>query len=295
MDSVQAVTFFSGGCRITGSFRLPEAPAGLVPCVIINHGYSGYKEEYDSLAEVLNDHGFATLAFDSRGCGSSQAPLGRMMCATEWWEDAEAAITWASSREPVDSSRIGYAGCSMGGALALRVASSDRRVRAAVAMCSFADGYSQLEEVWTERRGERAWCAFLDELDEDARSVARGETSRIVTVPYVLAFLKDDERWYMEEREGRDGLVTSVPLESVWNSFLMMRPIQWCPDITVPTLLLHGTHDTIVPPHHSETLFGVLGCEKKLAMIDNAPHPLPFCDQSPIVFAHTVEWFARHL
>jgi len=292
MPVTSHVTFSSNGHAITSIFRHPGDPGSArVPCIVINHGYSGFKEEYDDLAAALNAAGYATLQFDSRGCGGSDAPLGRMMCSTEWVEDSHAAVTWAAGQPGVDRGRVGFTGCSLGGVMALHAAAHDRRVRSVVEMSAFSDGFALLEEVWTARRGPEAWRGFLEELERDAMRVVNGERSRMISVPDALAMLEVDRDDYMDDRRGKPGIVTEVPLESVRSGILDFRPLLWLDRISVPVMVMHGTSDTIVPPAHATIIHGALNCTKELVMVKDAPHPLPLYDGRAQVFAHVVRWF----
>ena len=289
------VSFSSGGRKIAGIFRHPGPASVQLPCIVINHGYSGFKEEYDDLAASLNAAGYATLQFDSRGCGGSEAPLGRMMCSTEWVEDADAAVTWASAQPGVDRGRMGFTGCSLGGVMALYAAAHDRRVRSVAEMSAFSDGYAQLEEAWTSRRGPAAWLAFLGDLERDAVHVVSGGRSRMISVPDALAMVDQDRDDYMSDRRGKPGIVTEVPLESVRSGFLNFCPLPWLARITIPVMVLHGTADMIVPPRHARVIYEELKCRKELVMIEGAPHPLPLYEGKAGVFTHVVRWFDQTL
>lgn len=295
MPEASPAAFFSNGHRITATYRHPGPASRRRPCIIINHGYSGYKEEYDELAAALNAEGFATLQFDSRGCGGSDAPLGRMMCSTEWVEDSDAAVTWACAQSGVDRHRIGFTGCSMGGVMALHAAAHDCRVRSVVEMSAFSDGRRQLEEAWTERHGAAAWKEFEGELGQDAERVVNGERSRMITVPRALAMTRQDDDDYMNDRRGRTGIVTEVPLESVRSGFLNFCPRRWLESIQVPVMVMHGTADLIVLPYHARVIHGALRCRTELVMLEGAPHPLPLWEGRAEVFAHAIRWFAATL
>jgi alpha-beta hydrolase superfamily lysophospholipase len=285
----------SNGHRIAAVYRRPLWESGRLPCIVINHGYSGHKEEYDDLAAALNEAGFASLQFDSRGCGESEAPLGRMMCSTEWVEDSDAAVTWASAQPGVDRDRIGFTGCSLGGVMALHAAAHDRRIRSVVEMSAFSDGFLQLQETWTARRGAQAWQNFLSELELDAQRVVRGERSRMIAVPDALAMVNEDRDAYMKDRLGRPGIVTEVPLESVRSGFLNLRPVLWLGGIAVPVTVMHGDADLIVLPCHGDIIYGALKGQKEQVVIPGAPHPLPMYDGRAQVFAHIARWFNQTL
>ena len=213
------------------------------------------------------------------------------MCSTEWVEDYDAAITWAGAMADVDPDRLGFTGCSLGGVMALHAAAHDRRVRSAVEMSAFSDGFVQLQEAWTARRGADAWHDFLRELEQDAVRVAAGGRSRMITVPDALAMVPADHDAYMNDRRGKPGIVTEVPLESVRSGFLNLRPLLWLTAITTPVMIIHGTADLIVAPRHAGIIHDALRCRKELVMIEDAPHPLPLWEGRARVFAHLIRWF----
>ena len=262
---------------------------------MINHGYSGDKEEYDAMAEHLCDRGFLTLQFDSRGCGGSEAQKGRMMCATEWIEDAANAVSYAASLGEVDESRIGFTGCSMGGAVTVCMAALDARVKCAVAMAPVADGRAVLEENWLRNRGREQYLAFLQRLDIDSKAAAGTGKSEHVSVPYALGMNAADEADYILFRNEHPEMVRDVPLESVVNSFLLFKPGLLAPAITMPFLLIHGDADTLVSMKHSISIRKAVRSECELAVIKGAPHPLPTSEFALEVFARAAEWFLKYL
>lgn len=289
-------TFKSAGKQIAARIRLADSvlQTGL-PAIVINHGYSGDKQEYDEMAKNLCECGFVTLQFDSRGCGESEAQKGRMMCSTEWMEDAASAVSFISALGCVDSQRIGYSGCSMGGAVALCSAASDPRIKCVVAMSPMTDGPAVLKTNFDKNKGAGQYEAFVTEIFLDAEQTAAGKDSRYVSVPYALALNDQDEREYTAFRRAHPDMVESVPLESVLNSFVLFRPVVAAHSIKAPVLILHGSADEIVNPLHSLELMQVLQCKKERIVIKGAPHPLPVCDQAEEVFAHTVRWFKQNL
>lgn len=99
--------------------------------IIVLPGSGGDKGSTLAHARILADHGYGTLALDSRGTGDS----GGVGNAWGWRgaEDVAAALDWLGSRHEVDASRIGILGLSMGGEIALTAAASDLRLSAVVA------------------------------------------------------------------------------------------------------------------------------------------------------------------
>jgi len=292
----EEVSYYSSGSKISALLGCPEGFRSGVkyPAIVINHGYSGNKEEYNDMAGELNKNGFVTLQFDSRGCGSTQGVRGRMMCNTEWLEDAECAVTYISSLDFVDQERIGFTGCSMGGAITLYIAALDSRIKCAVAMAPLSDGKEQLEKLWIERKGRGAWESFLNEIEQDMKKVVLHNSSRYVSVPYALCMLRKDEIDFHKARDEDPNLVRDVPLESV-RSFLKVKPIEYCQKIDIPIMFIHGDADTIVPMDHSVRMYDLVKCKKEIKIIKGAPHPLPTSDYKEEVFKHAVEWFVQNI
>jgi dipeptidyl aminopeptidase/acylaminoacyl peptidase len=285
--------FYSGGSRISARVRIPQKQKS--PAIVINHGYSGDKEEYDAMAEYLCERGFLTLQFDSRGCGGSEAQKGRMMCATEWTEDAANAVSYAASLGEADESRIGFTGCSMGGAITIYMAAMDRRVKCAVAMAPVACGEVVLEESWKRNKGGQQFEEFIKRLEADSQTVVSTGKSEYVSVPYALGMSEADEADYCLFREQHPEMVRDVPLESVVNSFLFFEPRLYASRITIPLLLIHGDADTLVSVKQSLSIKEIVRSRCELAVIKGAPHALPTSEFAPDVFTQAAKWFADNL
>src|SRR5262249_8986031 len=91
----RAVPFFSAGLRLDADLHLPgDGGAGQVqyPVVIACSGYQGQKVIHPArFARALTPRGYAVLAFDYRGFGSSEGPRGRVV-PQEQAEDVRAAV-----------------------------------------------------------------------------------------------------------------------------------------------------------------------------------------------------------
>lgn len=99
--------------------------------VIALHGTGSNRLGVERHSRLLVRHGYGVLALDLRGHGESD---GRSTSAP-WTmdEDVSAVLTWLRARDEVDPQRIGLVGVSMGGEVAVRVAASERAIRATVA------------------------------------------------------------------------------------------------------------------------------------------------------------------
>lgn len=111
----EVVTFESrDGWRLEGVFRLPAAavrrPNG---AAVLVHGSHHERDAYvygRAVADVLADHGFASLRFDHRGRGGSRWPRAwRELTALERRgvaHDIAAASDWIRERANVDDGKV---------------------------------------------------------------------------------------------------------------------------------------------------------------------------------------------
>lgn len=287
--------FISSGKRIAARVRWPQCAGGeLFPAVVLNHGYSGDKDEYNEMAKHLCQNGFVTLQFDSRGCGESEAEKGRMLCATEWYEDAHSAVSYLQTLECVSTNRIGYTGCSMGGAVTIYMASQDPRIKCAVAMAPYAYGRT-VEENWKCNVGAEAYEAFLTEIAEDCRNISLGLPSKIVSVPYALGMNAKDTMDFHKFRDQNSQMVRDVPLESVYFGLIRNNPYVYASDINAPLMVIHGDADTIIPIESTYRVIERVHSKKELVVIPGGIHALPVSDQRAMVFSHALRWFRENL
>lgn len=124
------VTFMSEGAALSGWFYVPDSGPPW-PLVVMAHGYSATRHmTADKYAEVFRAHGFAVLLYDHRGLGASGGEPRRQI---NTWIQARGyrdAISYASTLDGVNPSRVAIWGDSLSGGIALAVAAVDPRVAA---------------------------------------------------------------------------------------------------------------------------------------------------------------------
>lgn len=118
--------------RLEADIYLPATTPA--PAVVLAHGFGGSKDSVREDAEHLADRGFVVLAYTARGFGKSSGSIS--MNAPEFEvTDAATVIDHLATQEFViqdapGDPRVGFAGGSYGGALALLIAGYDERVDA---------------------------------------------------------------------------------------------------------------------------------------------------------------------
>jgi len=124
------VTFDSEGAEMSGWFYSPGTPPPW-PAIVMAHGFSATKQMVaDKYAEVFTESGLAVLLYDHRGFGASGGEPRHQI--NPWLQSRgyRDAITFATTRENVDSDRIAVWGDSYSSGAALVVAALDTRVAA---------------------------------------------------------------------------------------------------------------------------------------------------------------------
>jgi len=291
------VSFFSGGVRLAGILTVPDDPAGQRPAVVLAHGYANTKSEFggfDELARVLSSAGYVVFQFDFRGCGESAAPLGRMMCATEWPIDLMSAVSYLQTQSEVDSRRIGLIGQSMGGGEVAYVSACDDRVACAVSLAGVSDGARWLQEVWSQRCDAAEWNAFVTALQNDRRERVLTGQSRYAALPELLALDEQETANWAELHARYPHFRTEAPWESI-DDVMHFQPIRVAQQIQCPIRFIHGTADPLVDCGHSVALRAQAGSRADLKLIDGADHALPIGPYKQRVQELIIEWLDRHL
>jgi pimeloyl-ACP methyl ester carboxylesterase len=124
----EQVTFTGGDdLNLAGWFVPPENGAS----VILLHGYGSNRTAMLWHALVLVEHGYGVLMYDERASGESQGEV-----RSYGWQDVEdvgGALAYLAGRPDAGSQRIGIAGCSIGGQIALRAAARYPQIEAVLA------------------------------------------------------------------------------------------------------------------------------------------------------------------
>ncbi|GAA2420534.1 CocE/NonD family hydrolase [Streptomyces glaucus] len=121
------------GVRLDTSY-FTAGPGGRRPAVLLAHGFGGSKDDVRQQAERLAEDGYAVLTWSARGFGKSTGRIGLNDPDGEV-ADVSRLIDWLARQPQValDRSgdpRVGVAGASYGGAVALLAAGHDDRVDA---------------------------------------------------------------------------------------------------------------------------------------------------------------------
>lgn len=209
------------------------------PAVVLAHGFGGSKADLLERARELAAHGYVALAYTARGFGASG---GRIHLDDPDYEiaDGTAMVDLLAGRPEVQRDadgdpRVGVAGGSYGGALALMLAGIDRRVDAVVAAITWNDLATSLLPGRTGGNDgvlKRRWASVLY-----ASAVGRGSAAAPTDVcgrfdPTVCrVFL-----------EAADTGVASPMMEQILRR---NSPAPLLHAVRAPTLLVQGMRDSL--------------------------------------------------
>lgn len=166
--------------------------------VVLLHGHASCKESVFALAKLLAEHGYNSLAYDSRGHGES----GGSYCTFGYYEhlDCSHFLDAAQNRFP-DLGPMAIQGESFGGAVALQTLAEDHRFRCGIVQSAFADLREQVDA------DARAWVRFFEPPLMDAilrrageiahfpaETIHPAEAARAIRCPVLMIHGTDDHR-----------------------------------------------------------------------------------------------------
>lgn len=158
------------GITIKGTYYPSETIKTGAPALLLVHMLNSNKEAWQGFATASQKAGYGVLAIDLRGHGESG---GRKFEYGNMENDLDAALSWLTSRPELNKDRIGIAGASIGGNLALRTASRYAKVKSVVMLSPGLDyrGVTTLDAL--AQYGQRPVMIVAAENDTYAADSAR--------------------------------------------------------------------------------------------------------------------------
>ncbi|TDB81298.1 alpha/beta fold hydrolase, partial [Actinomadura sp. KC216] len=219
-------------------------PAGRaeVPAILLGHGFGGSKRDVAGEARRLARAGYAVLTWSARGFGRSGGEIALNSPDYEV-KDTRQLIDWLARRPGVrldgpGDPRLGMAGGSYGGAIALMTAAYDRRVDAIAPMIT--------------------WHSLADALFPDAAAGAGPSSGAFKKLWAGLFFTGSAGRTAcgrflpsvcaMYQEVAETGRPTATAIEMLRRS----SPSSVADRIRVPTLLVQGQSDSLFPLDHAD-------------------------------------------
>ncbi|GGL76387.1 hydrolase [Deinococcus aerolatus] len=268
------------GAPVSGYVWPASNPRG---AVLLSHGVGEYAaryvEHYHALIPTLTGNGFTVYAYDQRGHGHSQGPRA-VVDLNVLVQDHLKARQALRERSGDDAALPLFAfGHSMGGLVTAASASRDPRGLAGVILSSPALLVGQKEPALLRRLAPLlarvAPAAPVSDLDTDGLSRLTGE----------VAAYKADELIY----HGKVRALTAATM-------LGLSGRLWAgyPGWTLPTLVTHGSADTITNPAGSQRFFDTIASpDKTLIMQEGGYHELLNDEPRDDIRAALVAWLLQ--
>ena len=120
----ETVSYENDGRTVPAVVTLPKGAQGTLPLVVLAHGHGGGKDEgtgFIRLAQALAAAGIASIRMDFPGCGDSTEPFTENTLSN-MNADVKAGLVYMTEHYDVDGENVGILGYSMGGRIALEVA-----------------------------------------------------------------------------------------------------------------------------------------------------------------------------
>lgn len=246
------------GLHLMGTLVTPGSAA--TQAVVLVHGGGVTREEggfFTRLADGLAASGVASLRFDLRGHGESE---GRQEDLTLSAILNDIRVVIAHVRDSLGVEDVTLLGASFGGGICAYFAAQR------------PDDVSRL-------------VLFNPQLDYKKRTI----DSR--------SYWEND---YLQDEAARqlatDGFLQFTPTlkhgRPIFNEVFWLRPHEALGDVQAPTLIVHGTKDTLVPIESSRTAVARFGGPCELVEIDGSQHGFAVHDDPQYLNPQSQEWQA---
>ena len=297
-----SVEFESEGAPLRGF--LYEAAKGErpFPLVVMTHGTSAtIPMVADRYAEVFAEAGVSTLLYDHRNLGISGGEPRQEINPWVQCRGYRDAVTFASTIEGHDPTRIGLWGDSYSGGEVFLVAACDSRVRTVVAQCPiFGADRPDVEPTRDVFEAIRATFASAD--------VSGGPEDEIGPIPVVSpdqlgapSLLKPIQafRWFADYGGRHGSGWQNYATRIVPSNTAPYSPYLCAPYVNVPSLMMVAPADEMLHanPHVTRDAFDLLPGEKAWHAIEGGHfgllyHPSELFDEASTVQA---DYLTRHL
>jgi ABC-2 type transport system ATP-binding protein len=229
---------------IVTTLMLPDgaSEANPVPVVLMTHGWGGKRTrtaDDGTLLKRLLDNGYAIFTWDSRGFGESGGEANVDSPEFEV-KDAIALIDYLATRKEIQKDgpgdiRAGWMGGSYAGGIQLNTSGFDHRVDALIPEIPWAN---LLRDLYPNGVLKRNWDQLLygagvaAASSDGAQSPAGPQTGNY------------NEHIHQSEAQGT---ATQTFDEELQDWFYKKSTILNSPNVTVPTMIMQGTIDTLFP------------------------------------------------
>jgi 2,6-dihydroxypseudooxynicotine hydrolase len=193
------------GAKVVANLRRP-AGAPRPPVVVLVPGLDSTKEEFFYLELAFLERGMATLSID----GAGQGEVGLVLPIRHDYEACVSPMLDAlAGRDDLDCARLGIFGVSLGGYYAARVAATESRIRALVALSgpyNFGAIWESLPALTRAAFAAKAQATNDADARERARALDLADICERISVPALYATGRRDGLvpWEQTERAAKE-------------------------------------------------------------------------------------------
>ncbi|WP_406861015.1 alpha/beta fold hydrolase [Streptomyces sp. HUAS MG47] len=267
---------------------------GRRPAVLLGHGFGGSKDDVRAQAEKLARDGYAVLTWSARGFGRSTGRIGLNDPAHEV-QDVRRLIDWLAARPEVrldekGDPRVGVAGASYGGAIALLAAGYDPRVDAIAPAITY---WNLADALFPNGVFKKLWAGiFFSTGSTSATPGGPGAgAGRPVAAPSACGRFTD-ELCALYQRvavSGKPDAAARALLEARSPSAVGAR-------IKVPTLIVQGQADSLFPLSHADAMARTIAANGAPVAVDWIAGGHDGGDrETDRIESRVGAWFDRHL
>ncbi|MBI3559608.1 alpha/beta fold hydrolase [Candidatus Gottesmanbacteria bacterium] len=222
------------GLQLAGVLHIPRGK-GKCPAIINLHGFTGYKEEENSveLAKALAARGFVVIRFDASGDNESEGTLANDYRITNYLSDIDAVYKFLYKHPRVNNKRIGIWGHSMGAMLAIIWGSKHAELKA---ICSVSPPIQMGTTDWLGQ--------FLDSWKKTGW-FTKVSTSGHGASKVPWAFMVDAKRY---------------------------NTLTYVKNVRSPLMIVLGLAEDTVPPEHTRKIFREAHEPKVLLEVEGMSH-----------------------
>jgi non-heme chloroperoxidase len=238
---------------------------GTGPVVVFSHGYPLSSDAFDYQMLFLSQNGYRVVAHDRRGFGRSSQP-GHGYDYDTFADDLAALI------DALDLRNITLVGHSMGGGEVAHYIGRHGEERVAkVALVAAVTPFLLKTPANPNGAPVEVFDSFRAAVKTD-----RSQWNKDVSMPY-YSYNRPGAKTSEGVREEywRQGMATGIM--AAYEAIGAFSETDFKPDLakfTVPTLIVHGSDDQIVPVEISGALTANIVKHAKLTIYDGAPHGL---------------------